>query len=244
MAHSSLMLRLMQLKYPYFPTKMPPIHAQVRNYIFTFKLSVRNYCYVAEHYASELKSFKDSNQYFYDHDVIIQYAIPQSTYAPTSTLSEEDQAKLVEEKKRAFSEKMKLHSEKKKQEKILALQSSIDGLRQMQSNRENYRTEEEYQEMLKEYSYTSSADLDQVLIEFETKLEKLQFGKVVSQKEHQYDFSILDIPDSELSEDKIKEKRKLRLIKAGIDARERARLEKEEEERLNVFIISKIFINQ
>ena len=163
---------------------------------------------------------------------MIQYPIPESTY---STVSEEEQNRLLEERKKAFSEKMKLHSEKKKQEKIIELQSDLAGLRQMRSNREEYETEDDYLEMLRDFGYSSIADLEQVILDFETRLDKLLYGKDSSQKETaKYDFSILEIPDAELSEDKIKEKRKLRLIKAGIDAREKAKLEKEEEDRIRV----------
>lgn len=42
----------------------------------------------------------------------------------------------------------------------------------------------------------------------------------------------MDIPDAELDEDGVKEKRRQRLLKAGYEARERARAEKVEEERL------------
>lgn len=42
-------------------------------------------------------------------------------------------------------------------------------------------------------------------------------------------FDLLDIPDDELSDDTKREKRKQKLLKAGIDARERIRLAKEAE---------------
>ena len=45
-------------------------------------------------------------------------------------------------------------------------------------------------------------------------------------------FPLLDVPDAELDEEGIKEKRRQRLLKAGYDARMRARAEKAEEERL------------
>ncbi|KGG52071.1 putative chromatin remodeling complex subunit protein [Mitosporidium daphniae] len=214
------MLRLMQLKYPYFPTKMSLSHAEA---------SVRNFCYVSEHYTSELRSFRDSASFLNDKDCVIQYPIPESSY---SSVPDEDQSKLLEERKKAFSEKMKLHSEKRKQEKIVALKSDLVGLREMQATRAEYETEDDYLEMLKDYGYSSISDLEQVILDFETRLDKLVYGKDSSQKETvKYDYSILEIPDADLSEEKIKEKRKLRLLKAGFDARERARLEKEDEDR-------------
>lgn len=42
-------------------------------------------------------------------------------------------------------------------------------------------------------------------------------------------FPLVDVPDSELSEEQKKEKKKQRLLKASWDARERARIAKEEE---------------
>lgn len=45
-------------------------------------------------------------------------------------------------------------------------------------------------------------------------------------------FPLVDIPDHQLDEESIKEKRRQRLLKAGYDARNRAKLEKEEEKRL------------
>ena len=48
-----------------------------------------------------------------------------------------------------------------------------------------------------------------------------------------FDFSILNVPDNELNETEIKEKRRLRLIKSSADAREKQKIEKmaEEEKR-------------
>lgn len=45
-------------------------------------------------------------------------------------------------------------------------------------------------------------------------------------------FPLIDVPDGELDEEGVKEKRRQRLLKAGYDARVRARAEKAEEERL------------
>lgn len=44
-------------------------------------------------------------------------------------------------------------------------------------------------------------------------------------------FPLVEIPDHELDEESIKEKRRQRLLKAGYDARQRAKAEKMEEKR-------------
>ena len=41
-------------------------------------------------------------------------------------------------------------------------------------------------------------------------------------------FPLVDVPDASLDEEQIKEKRRQRLMKAGYDAREKARIEREE----------------
>jgi actin-related protein 5 len=51
-------------------------------------------------------------------------------------------------------------------------------------------------------------------------------------------FPLLDIPDSQLDEEGRREKRKQRLLKAGHDAREKARVEREEAHKMKVKYIN------
>ena len=55
-------------------------------------------------------------------------------------------------------------------------------------------------------------------------------GKEGEVKE-QVDYSLLDVPDAELSGEQIREKRRLRLMKSGAEARERLKQEKEAKEK-------------
>lgn len=79
---------------------------------------------------------------------------------------------------------------------------------------------------LREYGYSDMADLLATIDEEQRTLDRL-LGVEAPPKEAP-DYSILDIEDKDLSEEKIREKRRLRLLKASADARERQRVEKEQ----------------
>ena len=76
--------------------------------------------------------------------------------------------------------------------------------------------------------------------EFEKTLKRVEAAVKRSRGEEDEDeeekkppsFPLIDVPDAELDEEGVKEKRRQRLLKAGYDARVRARAEKAEEERL------------
>lgn len=83
--------------------------------------------------------------------------------------------------------------------------------------------------------FETEAELDTNIKRTEAELRKKQRKDLgeEAEPEEEPDFPLVGRPDEELTEEEIKEKRRQRLMKAGYDARVRARKEKaEEKERL------------
>ena len=78
-----------------------------------------------------------------------------------------------------------------------------------------------------EMGFDTKADLEAEIKRTEDQLRK---KKDVEVKE-QVDYSLLEVPDAELDGEQIKEKRRLRLMKSGADARERIKQEREAREK-------------
>lgn len=80
-------------------------------------------------------------------------------------------------------------------------------------------------EELKRLGFKSFNGLQEGLKRAEEEFFRLS-GQATSTNPQVFDFSILNVPDNELNEVEIKEKRRLRLIKSSADAREKQKIEK------------------
>lgn len=78
-----------------------------------------------------------------------------------------------------------------------------------------------------EMGFDTKTELEAEIKRTEDQLRKNKDGEV----KEPVDYSLLEVPDAELSSEQVKEKRRLRLMKSGADARERMRQEKEARER-------------
>lgn len=82
------------------------------------------------------------------------------------------------------------------------------------------------EELMKRFGYKRFSALQAGLRAAEDDLIRAQGGEVPSASYVPIDYSLLQIPDQECNESELKEKRRLRLIKASADARERMKAEK------------------
>src|SRR4051812_44298182 len=98
------LLKLMQLKYPHFPTKMSPMQS---------KHALRNYGFVAEHYLKELKAL-ESEAGLFSIDVALQFPFVEEKSITAEQQHEEETLK--QERREAFRAKMKQLSERKQLE--------------------------------------------------------------------------------------------------------------------------------
>lgn len=222
------LLRLLQCKYPTFPYKLSFSQAQS---------ILRNYTFVAEHYLNELRQFTSVETYQTDKDIAFQfpYTDDNGTLNQDPILLAEEQAR-IQEKKEQFRTRMKQQAEQKRLEKLALLEKDLSGLEHMKDSKSLYIDEDDYLRYLKRFGYKSEQDLEDTIQQISIQVEKIRnkiagVDQATQNEKPIYNFDLLDILDTELDEDQIKEKKRLRLIKASMEARERMKLEKEQEQQ-------------
>lgn len=222
------LLRLLQCKYPTFPYKLSSSQAR---YI------LENYTFVAEQYLNELRQFASPETYQTDKDIAFQfpYTNDNETLNQDPAILAEEQARM-QEKKEQFRTRMKQQAEQKRLEKLALLEKDLTGLEHMKDSKSLYIDEDDYIRYLKRFGYKSEQDLDDTIQQISNQVEKIRnkiagVEQPTQSEKPSYNFDLLEIPDTELDEDQIKEKKRLRLIKASMEARERMKLEKEQEQQ-------------
>ncbi|KIP05326.1 hypothetical protein PHLGIDRAFT_74446 [Phlebiopsis gigantea 11061_1 CR5-6] len=210
------LLKLIQLKYPTFPTRVMP---QQTNWV------LQNHCEFSADYPSLLRTLKDPAQLRL-YEKVIQFPFS----APTTEEKTEEELARITERRREQGRKLQELAAKAREEKLQQKESDLQYLTALRERREE-ESKKEWTILLREEGFDNDAALDSTIKKLETDVKKSR-KKDTDGDEMQEDvptYPLLDVPDEELDEDGIKEKKKQRLLKAGYDARERTRKEKERE---------------
>ncbi|KAI1785574.1 actin-like ATPase domain-containing protein [Ganoderma leucocontextum] len=211
------LLKLIQLKYPTFPTRVMPPQC---NWM------LQNYCEFSPDYTGLLRKLKDPlNLRAAERIIQFPYTLPV-----TEEKSEEELARIAERKKEQ-GRKLQEIAAKSRQEKLLQKESDLTHLLGVREGRED-ASKREWADTLKEEGFANDAAFDATIKKLEADLKKARKkeadGEDVENDEPP-SFPLVDVPDEELDEEGLKEKKKQKLLKAGFDARERAKREKERE---------------
>lgn len=216
---SDLMLRLAQLKYPAFPTRMTQQQA-------TFLY--RETAYFAIDYPKELAQMSTPEGMAANSKVVqFEYVVPE-----IAQKSEEELARQAE-KRREQGRRLQEMQAKQRIEKAAQREAHLAAMQELKASKATM-LEEDWQDALLNAEFEDEADLNKSIRNIESAIKKsakasLDEEDVVEEPT----FPLLDTPDEELNDDQIKEKRKQRLAKAGYDARMKLRAEKQaEKERL------------
>lgn len=217
--------RLLSLKYPYFPSKLTP---QNTTNIF------HDHCYVLKNYQEEVSNYLNMDV-LEDNDVVLQ--------APV-------EINVSNDKKKSAEELAKQHQRRKEQGKRLqeqAQQKRMEKLMQKEQEWEYYTniklefetmSPKDLQQKLEAESFEDLNDFNKYVSALEKTLKKTRNQEIGDPDEQEGDtvnsWPLVEIPDDQLTEDQVKEKRKQRLLKANFDARERAKEAKRHEEELLV----------
>lgn len=141
-----------------------------------------------------------------------KFVIKDPNYQAPSVVDQAAQQKTLE-KRQEMAERLRERAHQKRLEKLQAKEAELESLRKAGENTK--QLEKEIQLIKSKIDPTMEVEIEEEQVN--------------------YDFSLLEIPDDQLDSEHIKEKRRLRLIKASADARERQKLEKkqlEEKQRL------------
>ncbi|KAL6305640.1 actin-like protein Arp5p [Sparassis latifolia] len=210
------LLKLIQLKYPTFQTR-------VTNNQTTWML--HNFCEFATDYPAVLRGLNDPLN-LRESERIIQFPF---TLPVVEEKTEEELAR-VAERKREQGRKLQEIAAKARQEKLERKEIDLKRLLTLRERRDE-ESKKDWGDILEHAGYENDTALDSVIKKLEGDLKRAKKKEAVGEdaEEEPPSFPLVDVPDADLDEDGLKEKKKQRLMKAGYDARERAKREKERE---------------
>ncbi|BGP26386.1 actin-related protein 5 [Rhodotorula toruloides] len=215
------LLKLMQLKYPAFPGRLTSYQSSI---------IYREHCYHAlPSYASLLTELAAS-----PHNLVAQDRIIQFPFVPT-TANEQTEEDLERQKRKReeATQRLRETAAKQRQEKLERQQEEMIAFTELRDARAT-TSKPDYERRLKDAGFSSTSDLEDYLKKLDkslTRARNKELGIDEQENKEAPSFPLIDVPDHQLNEEDLKEKRRQKLMKAGYDARIRLKAEKEEERR-------------
>ena len=216
------LFKLIRLKYPHFPGKMTT--EQMEAYI-------KQYCYLSKDYPAEMSTFLDWTGLEADRDIIIQYPFTEQVVAEKSA---EDLARIAERKKES-GRRLQEQAAKMRLEKLIRKEQELELYQSLRDRYVNAPTKKEQRRLLDDEELKDEAALERIIRDLDKSIKKSRNKDLGAPDEEESledqlnKFPLLDVPDDQLDENGIKEKRHQRLMKSGVEARIRAKAEKERE---------------
>ena len=215
---SNYLLKLLQLKYPTFPDKLTEFQAQEM---------VHEHCYVSQDYDHEMTHYLDWTG-LEDRDHLIQYPFTEHVVLEKT----EEELNRVAERKKESGRRLQEQAAKMRLDKLVRKEQELEYFKDLQMRLEG-QTKKEIKRLLDEDEFKDEAQLDKMIKELEKNIKKARNKDLgiadPVEPEVEPNFSLLEIPDDQLDEFGLKQKRHQRLMKSGVEARARAKVEKEAE---------------
>ena len=214
---SEYLMKLLRLKYPMFTGKLTEWQADQM---------VREHCYVSQDFEQEMSSFLEWAG-LEERDHLIQYPFTEHVVAEKS---EEELARIAE-KKRQGGIRLQEQAAKMRLEKLVRKEQELEYYKDLQKRLVG-QTKKETKRLLDEDEFKDEAALEKTVKELDKAVRKARnkdLGNEEPVEEETQTFPLLDVPDEELDEAGLKQKRHQRLMKSGVEARARAKAEKEQE---------------
>lgn len=221
---------LLTLKYPYFPTKLSTAQYQ-RVY--------QDYCYVAKDYDQEIQTILNLDV-LEKKNVVIEAPFTE-VLQPQKT---EEELRIQAEKRKESGKRLQEQAKQKRIEKLVQKEEEYEYFSKVKEQLEN-QPKKKVLSILQNAGFDDEQDFKKYLFNLERSLKRARAHNDGEENEGDHDdeniegkFDLVEVPDENLTEEQIKEKRKQRLLKAGYDARKKAKEEKEriakEEEELKL----------
>lgn len=210
--------KLIKLKYDHFPGKMAPSHTE---------FMVKDHCYLAKDYDSELASYLDWSG-LEDRERVVQYPYTEEIIVQKT---EEELAKIAERKKES-GRRLQEQAAKMRLDRLLKKEEELEYFKDVQRRLVD-QNKKETKRILDDAEMKDEAQLEKTVKNLEHNIKRARQkdlgGPVEEEQVEEPDFSLLEVPDEELDDAGIKAKRQQRLMKSGLEARLRAKAEKEAE---------------
>lgn len=209
---------LMTLKYPYFPTKLSNLQ---------YRTMYEDYCYVSQDYDDELKGFLSLDTLESKNVVVeapfVEILQPQKT---------EEELRIQAEKRKESGKRLQEQAKQKRIERLIQKEEELEYYNQVKEQLKD-QPKKKVLHILQSSGFDDERDFKKYLYNLERSLKKSQAANEESgdieeeQDPNEGKFDLVDVPDENLTDDQIKEKRKQKFLKASLDARKKAKEEKE-----------------
>ncbi len=212
------LLKLLRLKYPTFPGKISDNQAEDL---------VREHSYVSQNYEEELSRYLDWTG-LEDRDHIVQFPYTEAIVVQKT----EEELAAAAEKRKESGRRLQAQAAKMRLEKLKKKEEELEYYTQLQGQLEEITTKKEKSRILESNDFDDENQLNKRVKELEAAIKKARNKDVGDLEEEQVEeptFPLLEVPDDQLDEEGIKQKRQQRLMKSNYDARQRAKIEKEKE---------------
>ncbi|KAL1635341.1 Actin-related protein 5 [Neofusicoccum ribis] len=220
--------KLLRLKYPAFPSKLTDIQAEDL---------VREHCYISQDYDGEISKYFDWTG-LEDRDHVIQFPFTEQIVVQKT---EEELARAAEKRKES-GRRLQEQAAKMRLEKLMAKEQELAYYKELQIRLQD-TNKKEAKRILEGEDFDDEAQLEKRIRELDKSIRKARNKDVGDLEEEENEpptFPLVDVPDDQLDEEGVKQKRQQRLMKSNYEARQRAKAEKErekariaEEERLD-----------
>ncbi|KXL48129.1 hypothetical protein M433DRAFT_159507 [Acidomyces richmondensis BFW] len=212
--------RLLKAKYPGLLTTGKVNETQIEDL-------VRSHCYVSQDYDREMLHILDWSG-LEDRDRIVQLPFQEKEVVQKT----EEEIRAAEEKRREGGRRLQEQAAKMRLEKLIRKEQELEFFKELQQDVLNAQTKKEKQQLLDAEEFRDELQLDKKIKEMEKSIRKQRnkdVGDMAEEHEEPPTYPLLDIPDEELDEDGLRQKRQQRLLKSNHEARARAKAEKEAE---------------
>ena len=211
------LLKLLKLKYPTFPGKISDPQAEDL---------VREHCYVSQNYEQELCQYLDWTG-LEERDHVIQFPFTEQVVVQKT---EEELARAAEKRKES-GRRLQEQAAKMRLEKLIRKEQELVYYKDLQQ-RVQATTKKEGKRLLESDDFDDESQLEKKVREMEKSIRKARnkdVGDMENEEEDEPTFPLLEVPDDQLDEESLKQKRQQRLMKSNHEARARAKAEKERE---------------
>jgi len=211
--------RLLKIKYPGLLTSGKVTDNQIEDL-------VKAHCYISQDYVGETQKILDWSG-LEDRDRIVQLPFQEKEVIQKS----EEEIRRAEEKRKEGGRRLQEQAAKMRLEKLKQKEVELEILRELQINVQN-SNKKDARALLAGEEMKDEAQLDRRIKELEKSVRKQQrkdVGDLEDEPVEPPSYPLLDVPDEDLDEEGIKQKRQQRLNKANHEARARAKAEKEAE---------------
>ena len=216
--HAALYLKkLLHLKYPGFP-------AQIKDY--QVEQMVRDQCHVSQGFDHEIAHYLEWTG-LEDRDRIIQFPFTEHTVIEKS----KEELEQIAERKRQGGIRLQEQAAQMRLKKLIEKEQNLEFWKDLQRRLEG-QTKKEVKRLLDAEELKDEAALDRTIKDLEKRIRKARnkdIGVEEPEEQEEQSFPLLDTPDADLDEAGLKQKRHQRLMKSGLEARQRAKAEKAQE---------------